>query len=163
MSTMTSTSTSTDRIEKQVQLSSPRSRVWRALTDAREFGSWFGVALQGEFTAGATIRGRMTVKGYDHVTFEAIVETMEPERFFSFRWRPYAIEPGVDYSSEPRTLVAFSLEDVDGGTVLTVVESGFDGIPASRRAKAFEMDSKGWASQMGNIQKYLAAKSERAG
>jgi uncharacterized protein YndB with AHSA1/START domain len=148
---------STDRIEKQIQLSSPRSRVWRALTDTKEFGTWFGVDLKGTFVAGATVRGKMAVKGYEHVTFEVIVEKMEPERFFSFRWHPYAIEPEVDYSKEPRTLVAFTLEQVDGGTALKVVESGFDAIPASRRAKAFEMDSKGWAAQLVNIQKYLAA------
>jgi uncharacterized protein YndB with AHSA1/START domain len=152
-----SSSTGSDRIEKQILLNSPRSRVWRALTDAREFGKWFGVDLEGAFAAGATIRGKMTVKGHEHVTFEAVVEAIEPERLFSFRWRPYAIDPGVDYSSEPRTLVAFTLEEIDGGTLLTVVESGFDGIPASRRAKAFEMDSKGWTAQMANIQKHLAA------
>jgi uncharacterized protein YndB with AHSA1/START domain len=152
-----STMTSTDRIEQQIQLNNPRSRVWRALTDTRQFSSWFGVDLQGAFTPGATISGQLTIKGYEHVTLDVIVEAMDPERFFSFRWHPYAIEPGVDYSKEPRTLVAFTLEQVDGGTVLTVVESGFDKIPASRRIKAFEMNSKGWAGQMKNIQKYLAA------
>jgi uncharacterized protein YndB with AHSA1/START domain len=152
-----STTKSTDRIEKQIQLDSPRSRVWRALTDAGEFGKWFGVDLQGAFAAGATVRGKITSKGYEHVTFEALVERLDPEHFFSFRWHPYAIDPGVDYSKEPRTLVAFTLEPVDGGTLLTVVESGFDAIPASRRVKAFEMDSSGWASQMQNIRKHLAA------
>ncbi len=155
MPAMTSTTTS-DRIEKQVRLDSPRARVWRALTDTKQFGQWFGVDLHGTFVPGAPTRGKMTPKGYEHVTFECIVEKMEPERYFSFRWRPYAIDPNVDYSKEPRTLVAFTLEEVDGGTVLTVVESGFDGIPASRRAKAFEMDSKGWAAQMENIRKYVA-------
>jgi uncharacterized protein YndB with AHSA1/START domain len=154
MPTMTSSTTS-DRIEKQIQLDSPRSRVWRALTDTRQFGAWFGVDLQGTFAPGAPTRGKMTPKGYEHVTFEVIVEKMEPERLFSFRWRPYAIDPNVDYSKEPRTLVTFTLEPVDGGTVLTVVESGFDGIPAERRAKAFEMDSKGWEGQMKNIKKFL--------
>jgi uncharacterized protein YndB with AHSA1/START domain len=149
-------SSTTDRIEKQVRLDSPRSRVWRALTDSQQFGEWFGVKLEGPFTQGAPIRGKMTNKGYEHVSFEAIVDKIEPERFFSFRWRPYAIDPNVDYSKEPRTLVAFTLKEVDGGTELTVVESGFDGIPAERRAKAFEMDSKGWAAQMGNIKKYVA-------
>jgi uncharacterized protein YndB with AHSA1/START domain len=152
-----STTKSTDRIEKQIQLDSPRSRVWRALTDAGEFGKWFGVDLQGAFAAGATVRGKITSKGYEHVTFEALVERLDPEHFFSFHWHPYAIDPGVDYSKEPRTLVAFTLEPVDGGTLLTVVESGFDAIPASRRVKAFEMDSNGWASQMQNIRKHLAA------
>jgi uncharacterized protein YndB with AHSA1/START domain len=149
--------TSTDRIEKQITLNNPRSRVWRALTDAKQFGSWFGVDLQGAFVPGATIRGQITSKGYEHLYFKMVVESMEPERFFSFRWHPYAIDPNVDYSREPMTLVAFTLEEVDGGTMLSVVESGFDAIPASRRVTAFEMNSKGWTSQMANIQKYLAA------
>lgn len=146
----------TDRIEKQLHLDNPRARVWRALTDAKEFGSWFGAALNGPFTPGATVRGLMTIKGHEHVPFEAIVETMEPERHFSFWWRPYAIDPAVDYSAEPRTLVTFTLDEVDGGTMLTVVESGFDGIPAGRRLKAFEMNTKGWEGQLRNIHKYLA-------
>jgi len=151
--------TSTDRIEKRLRLASPRSRVWRALTDAREFGSWFGVDLRGEFAAGATIRGQITTAGYEHLTFEAAVEAIEPERFFSFRWHPYAVEPGVDFSSGPTTLVAFTLEEADGATLLTVVESGFDRIPASRRSKAFEGNSTGWAIQLENIHKHLAAKA----
>ncbi|GAC1517430.1 MAG: SRPBCC family protein [Gemmatimonadaceae bacterium] len=154
--------TITDRIEKQVRLESPRSRVWRALTDAREFGTWFGVALQGAFMAGKPIRGQITTPGYEHVPFEAIVDRIEPERFFSFRWRPYAIDPAVDYSAEPRTLVEFTLEDADGGTLLTVVESGFDGIPASRRVKAFEMNARGWAAQCVRIQNYLVKNDAQA-
>ena len=152
-----SSQSSTDRIEQQVRLSAPRARVWRALTDPQEFGKWFGVKLSGTVAPGAKLRGPITHPGYEHVTFEATVETVDPERRFSFRWHPYAIEPGVDYSSEPTTLVVFTLEEVDGGTLLTVVESGFDQIPASRRAKAFEMNSKGWAAQMENIARYLAA------
>jgi uncharacterized protein YndB with AHSA1/START domain len=154
---MSPSQTSTDRIEKQVRLSAPRARVWRALTDTREFGQWFGVNLSGAVVPGAKLRGPITSPGYEHVTFEATVEMVEPEKRFSFRWHPYAIEPGVDYSSEPTTLVVFTLEEVEGGTLLTVVESGFDKIPASRRAKAFEMNSKGWAIQMENIKRYLAA------
>ena len=106
---------------------------------------------------GAKLRGPITSPGYEHVTFEATVETVEPEQRFSFRWHPYAIEHGVDYSSEPTTLVVFTLEEVEGGTLLTVVESGFDKIPASRRAKAFEMNAEGWAIQMENIKRHLAA------
>lgn len=146
---------STDRIERQVRLSAPRARVWRALTDTREFGQWFGVQLSGVVAPGAKLRGPITTPGYEHVTFEVTVETVDPEKRFSFRWHPYAIEPGVDYSSEPTTLVVFTLEDSDGGTLLTVVESGFDKIPVSRRVKAFEMNSKGWAAQMENIKRYL--------
>ncbi len=147
---------STDRIEKQVRLSAPRSRVWRALTDTREFGQWFGVKLSDAMVPGTKLRGPVTNKGYEHVIFEATVETLEPETRFSFRWHPYAVEAGVDYSSEPTTLVLFTLEEVVGGTMLTVVETGFDKIPAARRAKAFEMNTRGWAAQMENITRHLA-------
>jgi len=148
---------STDRIERQVRLNAARDQVWLALTDTREFGQWFGVELSGAVAPGAKLRGPITSEGYEHVTFEATVETVEQEKRYSFRWHPYAIEPGVDYSSEPTTLVAFALEEIEGGTLLTVVESGFNGIPASRRAKAFEMNSKGWAIQLESIERHLAA------
>jgi uncharacterized protein YndB with AHSA1/START domain len=154
---MSPSQTSTDRIERQIRLGIPRARVWRALTDTREFGQWFGVKLSGAVAPGAKLRGPITHPGYEHLTFEATVETVEPEERFSFRWHPYAIEPGVDYSSEPTTLVVFTLEEVEGGTLLKVVESGFDNIPASRRAKAFEMNSNGWAIQMENIKRHLGA------
>jgi uncharacterized protein YndB with AHSA1/START domain len=153
---MSAIQTSTDRIEKQIRLTAPRARVWRALTDAREFGRWFGVNLKGEVSPGSKLRGPVTNPGYEHLTFEATVETVEPEKRFSFRWHPYAIEPGVDYSHEPTTLVVFTLEDMPGGTLLTVVESGFDKIPAARRTKAFEMNSNGWAAQLENIKRHLA-------
>jgi uncharacterized protein YndB with AHSA1/START domain len=153
---MSTSPASTDRIEKQIRLNAPRARVWRALTDTREFGQWFGVKLSGTVIPGAKLRGPITSPGYEHVTFEATVETVEPEVRFAFRWHPYAIEPGTDYSVEPTTLVVFTLEEIDGGTLLTVVESGFDKIPPSRQAKAFEINSKGWASQMENIKRYLA-------
>ena len=154
---MSPSQTGTDRIEKQIRLSVPRARVWRAVTDPQEFGQWFGVKLSGAVAPVAKLRGAITHPGYEHLTFEATVETVEPEKRFSFRWHPYAIEPGVDYSSEPTTLVVFTLEEVEGGTLLKVVESGFDNIPAARRAKAFEMNSNGWAIQMENIKKHLAA------
>jgi uncharacterized protein YndB with AHSA1/START domain len=151
-----SSMTSTDRIEEQIRLSTSRTRVWKALTDSREFGAWFGVRLEGPFVSGVTVRGHMTEKGYERVPFEAVVESMEPERLFSFRWHPYAIEPGVDYSGESPTVVIFKLEDAEGGTLLTVSESGFEALPASRRDKAIEMHTTGWAAQMANIRKYLA-------
>jgi uncharacterized protein YndB with AHSA1/START domain len=155
--TNTSTTSSTDRIEKQVQLSSPQSRVWRALTDAKEFGKWFGVEFHGAFAPKTSVNGRLTAKGYDHLNFEFVIDKIEPERFFSFRWHPFAIDPNVDYSNEPMTLVTFTLEPADGGTLLRVVETGFDKIPAARRVKAFEMNASGWEAQTKNIQKYLAA------
>jgi uncharacterized protein YndB with AHSA1/START domain len=150
-----SSMTSTDRIEKLVSLDVPRSRVWRALTDVGQFNAWFGSALAGQFAPGAEISGKLTFKGYEHVTLRLWIETMEPERVFAFRWHPYAIEPGVDYSAEPTTLVSFTLEDAPGGTRLTIVESGFDAIPLSRRATAFKMNSAGWDGQAKSIEKFL--------
>ncbi len=147
----------TDRIEKEIVLKAPRSRVWRAIADAGEFGKWFGVRLEGGFAAGALVRGRITVKGYEHVTLEMAVERIEPERLFSFRWHPYPIEPGVDYSAEPTTLIVFTLEEVPGGTKLRVVESGFDRIPLARRGEAFRMNEQGWAGQMKNIEGYVGS------
>jgi uncharacterized protein YndB with AHSA1/START domain len=152
---------STDRIEKQVTFEASRSRVWRALTDVQQFSTWFGVMLTTPFTPGAAVSGKLHLRSCEHeVILTLWVETMEPERFFSFRWHPYAIEAGIDYDAEPTTLVSFTLEDVTGGTQLTIVESGFDAIPESRRAKAFTMNSKGWAGQAENLRKYLAAESQ---
>jgi uncharacterized protein YndB with AHSA1/START domain len=153
---MSATMSSTDRIEQQIQLDFPRSRVWRALTDAQEFGRWFGCELEGQFTPGTPIRGRITNKGFEF-PIELAVDRIEPERLFSFRWHPFAIDPAVDYSHEPMTLVTFTLEPVGAGTLLKVVETGFDAIPAARRAKAFEMNNNGWKSQMERIRKYLVA------
>lgn len=146
----------TDRIEKTVLVRAPRTRVWRALTHAEEFGSWFGVRLVGAFAPGARLRGPITTKGYEHLTLEVTIERMEPERMLSWRWHPYAIEPGVDYTSEPTTLVVFELEEVDGGTMVTVVESGFDRIPAARRAEAYRMNDAGWTTQMEQIKRYVS-------
>src|SRR5881409_2613127 len=125
--------TSTDRIEKRVVLRAPRTRVWRAIANAAEFGTWFRVNLEGAFTEGKPIRGRMAIPGYEHVTLELLVERIDPERYFSYRWHPYAVDAAVDYSAEPTTLVEFHLEDTEGGTALTIVESGFDRIPPARR------------------------------
>ena len=153
---MPDTTTSTDRIEKQITLDAPRSRVWRALTEVQQFNTWFGVSLVTPFAPGAEVSGQIKIRGYEHMTMTIWIETMEPDRFFSFRWHPYAIEPGVDYSAEPTTLVSFTLEDAGAGTRLTIVESGFDAIPESRRAKAFTMNSNGWNGQAANIRKFLA-------
>lgn len=145
----------TDRIEKQVILDAPRARVWRALTDVSQFNTWFGVALTSPFSPGAEVSGRIAIKGYEHVTMRIRIESMDAERFFSFRWHPYAVEPGVDYSAEPMTLVSFTLADEAEGTRLTIVESGFDAIPESRRAMAFRMNEQGWAGQAENIRKFV--------
>jgi uncharacterized protein YndB with AHSA1/START domain len=147
----------TDRIEKHILLRAPRARVFRALTDSREFGGWFGAAFDGPFAAGRPLRGKITTKGYDHLTIEIVVEAIEPERLFSFRWHPYAIDPATDYSKEPTTLVTFTLEDAPGGTRLTVVESGFDAIPAARRAEAFRMNERGWEAQMKNVERHVGS------
>lgn len=154
--TSTESTTSTDRIEKQIQLRAPRSRVWQALTGSRAFGEWFGVKLTDPFAPGARVRGAITHPGYEHVTFEITIERMEPERLFSWRWHPHAIDPGTDYSAEPTTLVAFELAEVAGGTLLTVVESGFDGIPLARRLEAYRSNEGGWESQMKSIEKYVS-------
>ena len=147
---------STDRIEKHVVLRAPRSRVWRAISDATEFGSWFRMSLDGAFVAGRTVRAKVTIPGYEHMKVEIQVERVEPERYFSYRWHPYPNDPKVDYSAEPTTLVEFTLEDVEGGTALTIVESGFDRIPLARRAEAFRMNDGGWAGQIKNLEKYVA-------
>jgi uncharacterized protein YndB with AHSA1/START domain len=145
-----------DRIEKQILLRVPRSRVWRALTDAREFSGWFRVNLAGQFRAGQRITGPVTKPGYEYLTMEAWVERMEPESLFSFRWHPNAVERGADYSKEPTTLVEFRLEEVPGGTLLKVVESGFGQLPAARGAGAHKANSGGWEVQLQNIERYVA-------
>jgi uncharacterized protein YndB with AHSA1/START domain len=157
MPSTTPPSASTDRIVKQVNLETPRARVWRALTEVEQFNAWFGVALTSPFTPGAEVSGQIANKGYEHVRMTIWIEAVEPERLFSFRWHPYAIEEGADYSAEPTTLVTFTLEETMSGTSLTIVESGFDAIPESRRAKAFEMNAAGWSGQAERIRKYLAA------
>lgn len=150
--------TSTDRIERKILLKAPRSRVWRALSDAAEFGAWFGVDFRGKaFVAGKPVQGKVTYPGYEHVVMEVQIERMEPERLLSWRWHPAAIDTSVDYSDEPTTLVVFELTEVDGGTLLTVVESGLDKIPAARRATVFRLNSSGWDEQMRNIEKHVAA------
>jgi uncharacterized protein YndB with AHSA1/START domain len=144
-----------DRIEKEILLHAPRSRVWRALTDPDEFGAWFGVKLQSGFAPGSLSRGSITSPGYEHLTMEMLVERMDPEQVFSFRWHPYAIDQSVDYSSEPMTLVEFRLYETPEGTRLTVVESGFERIPLERRAESFDMNADGWSQQMENIRHHV--------
>src|SRR3974390_1257654 len=148
--------TSTDRIERKVLLKAPRARVWRALSDAAEFGSWFGVDFVGKsFFAGKAVQGKVTYPGFEHVTMEITIERVVPARLLSWRWHPAAIDPKVDYSQEPTTLVVFELQEVEGGTMLTVVESGLDKIPLARRADVFRMNSSGWDEQMENIKKHV--------
>lgn len=148
---------STDRIEKKIQLRASRSRVWRALTDAAEFGSWFGVKLESAFAPSARVQGQITHPGYEHLKMNLTIERIDPEHFFSYRWHPYAVDPKVDYSNEPTTLVEFHLEASEGGTLLTVIESGFDQVPPARRAEAYRMNTQGWTAQLDNIERHVAA------
>ena len=147
----------TDRIEKQIELKAPVARVWRAITDHQQFGEWFKVKIEGPFVPGEVSRGHMTHPGWEHVQWEAVVKEMKPESYFSYTWHPYAIDPKVDYSGETPTLVEFHLEPTDTGTLLKITESGFDKIPAHRRAEAFKMDDGGWTSQIKNIANYVAS------
>jgi len=148
-----------DRIEKRIELKAPIARVWRALTDYREFGEWFRVKIDGPFAAGQVSRGHVTHPGYEHLKWEVVVQKMEPERLFSFTWHPYAVDPNADYSAEEPTLVEFRLEETAAGTLLVVTESGFDRIPSHRRDEAFRMNDGGWAAQMKNIEGHVASRS----
>jgi uncharacterized protein YndB with AHSA1/START domain len=158
---------STDRIEKNVLLRATRERVWNAISDAAQFGLWFGVAFDGPFVEGAHVTGRIvptTVdaevaarqKAFEGTPFDFWVERIEPMRKISFRWHPFAIEPGIDYSNEPTTLIEFELADADGGILLSITESGFDAIPLARRARAFAANDGGWTAQTRLIATYLA-------
>jgi uncharacterized protein YndB with AHSA1/START domain len=151
-----------DSIEKRIELKAPISRVWRALTDYREFGEWFRVKLDGPFVPGQVSRGQMTYPGYEHVKWEAVVQKMEPERLFSFTWphpRTFAkVDQPVDYSEEPTTLVEFRLAIIASGTLLVLTESGFDNLHGDRRLEAFRRNDGGWTEQMKNIENYVAHK-----
>lgn len=149
--------TGTDRIERQIELNAPPARVWRALTDHKEFGQWFRVDLETPFVLGKATRGRLRYPGYEHIIMEVVVQKMEHDRLFSFHWHPYAVDPSVDYSAEPPTLVEFTLHPTPAGTLLTVTESGFDAIPVERRDEAYRMNSGGWAAQMENIRSHVAS------
>ena len=153
------TTQTTDRIEKQIVLDAPRSRVWRALTDSKEFGEWFRMSLEGPFVAGKSVKGRVLHKGYEHMNVEFAVERVEPEHTFTYRWHPYPMDPNYDYSKDPMTLIEFSLEEQKGGTLLRVTESGFDSIPLARRAEALKMHDGGWTGQLKNIERWLAEKA----
>ncbi len=143
-------------IERCIKLEAPVSRVWRALTDHRQFGEWFRVKLEQPFVPGQPIQGQMTYPGYEQMTMRVITQKMEPEHLFSFTWHPYAVDPLIDYSTEEPTLVEFRLEETATGTLLTVIESGFEKIPAHRRIEAFRRNDGGWAQQLRNIEVYVA-------
>jgi uncharacterized protein YndB with AHSA1/START domain len=151
---------STDRIEKRVVLRAPRTRVWNAISEPEHFGKWFRVAWETTpFVEGQPARGRLLYPGYEDHILDIQIEKIEPERYFAFRWHPHAVDPNKEYGHEPTTLVEFRLEETEGGTVtvLTIVESGFDRIPLSRRAEAFRANEGGWAEQIQNIERYVAS------
>src|ERR1700704_1271688 len=141
--------TSTDRIERKILLKATRARVWRALSNAEEFGTWFGVDFKGQsFVAGKPVQGKVTYPGYEHIVMEVCIERLVPERLLSWRWHPAAVDPAVDYSQEPMTLVVFELQEAEGGTLLSIVESGLDKIPVARLSEVFRSNSSGWDQQM---------------
>jgi uncharacterized protein YndB with AHSA1/START domain len=152
-----STTQSSDRIERSIAIAAPRERVWRALSDAEEFGTWFDANLKGQtFAPGRRVRGPITFRGYEHVWFDVVVEAIEPLRLLSYRWHPYAVDPAVDYSSESATLVTFTLADAPGsGPLLTVVESDFDQVTLERRHEAFRMNTRGWEAQIQSIARHV--------
>jgi uncharacterized protein YndB with AHSA1/START domain len=145
-----------DRIEKTTVLRVPRSRVWQAMSNTKEFGRWFGIDLSGEFSPHARLEGKVTLPGYEHVRLEMTIERVEPEWLLSWRWHPNATDTAKDYSKEPTTLVSLVLSDVMGGTKLTINESGFENIPAARREEAYKGNEKGWEMQIDSIKRYLA-------
>jgi uncharacterized protein YndB with AHSA1/START domain len=147
-----------DRIEKQIEISAPVSRVWRALTNHDEFGAWFRVKLEAHFKVGEEAHGPITWPGYEHVTFRAVVQAIDPEQYFAFTWHPYSVDPATDYSEETPTLVEFHLEKTSTGTLLKVTESGFSDVPDGRRREAFIRNNEGWAQQMKNIEEYVTQK-----
>jgi uncharacterized protein YndB with AHSA1/START domain len=146
----------TNRIEKTITIKAPQARVWKAISDAKEFGSWFKMSLNGAFTPGAKLVGTLTENPpYKGLTFDLVVEKVEPETLLSYRWHPYAVDTKVDYSQEPMTLVELRLAAIEGGTRLTVTETGFDQIPAHRRAEALRMNDGGWAEQVQRVRQYV--------
>lgn len=156
---MTTQDTSTDRIERTIHVAAPRSRVWRAITTAEEFGRWFGANLDGQvFAVGQRTQGPINIKGFEHILFDVTVERMEPEHTFAWRWHPYAVDPKVDYSQEERTLVTWTLQDAPGGgTLVKALETGFDKLMPERRMDAFRMNSRGWDGQLENVRKHVTA------
>jgi uncharacterized protein YndB with AHSA1/START domain len=145
-----------NKIEKRIELSASVSKVWKALTDYREFGQWFRVKLEGPFVVGETARGHITYPGYEHLKWAVVVQKMEPEKLFSFTWHPYAVDPKMDYSKEMPTLVEFKLTRTETGTLLVLTETGFNHVPAGRRDEAYRRNDGGWTTQMENIETYVS-------
>lgn len=153
-----STVLDSNQIERKIVIQAPRDRVWQALTDAAQFGRWFGAKLDGQqFVVGQRTRGQITVCGHEHAWFDVVIERMQPQTLFAYRWHPYAVDPAEDYEKEEPTLVTFTLTDIaDHSTLLTVIESGFDKVPPHRRLEAFRMNNQGWEHQLNNIARYAS-------
>ena len=151
----------TDKIERSIHIKAPRSKVWRALSNAEAYGRWFGVNLTRKtFTPGERVQGPITIPGYEHIMFDVVIERIEPENLMSYRWHPYPMDPAIDYSKEERTLVTFTLAEAEGGTLLTVTESGFDKVSPDRRLEAFRMNNHGWKVQLSNIDRYVTEQGQ---
>lgn len=145
----------TNRIEKQIELKAPVSRVWSALTDYQEFGKWFGCRFEGPFVVGKTVAGTLNFPGFEHMQWAVDVKKLDPEHTFAFTWHPYPADPSIDYTKEPPTVVEFTLTASGTGTLLVVTESGFENIPAGRRLEAFRMNTEGWVEQLENVAQYV--------
>lgn len=141
-------------IEKSIEIKASRSRVWKALTDSKEFGTWFGIKIEGPFAVGEVSKGMFTIDGFTHVPWSSTIKAMEEPGYFAYTWHPYAVDPEVDYSGEPETLVEFWLEETSGTTLVKVRETGFDNLPPHRIADALRANTNGWGFQLENIKKY---------
>jgi uncharacterized protein YndB with AHSA1/START domain len=156
------TDSSTDRVERSIHIKAPRNKVWHSLTNAEEYGKWFGAKLTGKrFEPGQRVQGPITIQGYEHVVFDVVIDRVEPETLMSYRWHPHAVDASVDYSKEERTLVTFTLKDTPDGTLLTVTETGFDKVPPARRMEAFRGVSNGWPHQLDNIARHVTSQTTR--
>ncbi len=144
--------TNTDRIEKEIDLAASVERVWRALTDASEFGTWFRVELDGPFKVGGSVCGEITHPECKGTHMEVHVERMDERERFSFRWNPL---PDATGPRAPSTLVEFTLQARPGGTRLRIVESGFDQLPPDKRDEAFRLNDHGWTEQTENIRAHV--------
>ncbi len=143
----------TDYIKQSIDISAPVERVYRALTDHAEFGQWFGAQFGAPFECGKFARGVVRFRG-NEIPIAFRIVAMDSPDFFSFTWHPYAVEKEVDYDDEIPTFVEFRLKAADGGTHLTVTESGFDALPEARKAEAFRMNNGGWEAQARNLKNH---------
>jgi uncharacterized protein YndB with AHSA1/START domain len=152
-------SNDTNSLSRSITIKAPRSRVWQALTDSKQFGQWFGVTMETPFHAGKPAYGIIDNPNFKGMKMELAIDRVEPESFFSWRWHPYAVDPKVDYSKETPTLVTFELSEKAGVTTVVITESGFDKIPKHRQPDAFRMNGDGWSIQAERIRDYVEKKT----